>query len=197
MTHLVSDKTINLIVTHLFENVNLDWLAREFSEAIPNVAIPNVGRTGDFCRDLGNALFEMNAEAVRQRRGGLIPDRYAFAIERASDFEVYNAITELKYQCCEGTVPSTKLFRLLTTMKAAVADALVKGQSEREKELVDELENSLYARCEACCRGRKHGDAHCGAPTARRLLAERGRIVYDANRDTGGNGEGRGSEGAA
>ena len=46
-----------------------------------------------------------------------------------------------------------------------------------ESELLDELENSLYARCEACCKGLQHDGEHCGAPTARRLLACAGKIA--------------------
>lgn len=49
------------------------------------------------------------------------------------------------------------------------------GVPERD-ELLDELRNSLEARCEKCCRGLEHGDEHCGAPTARRLLRAAGRI---------------------
>jgi hypothetical protein len=44
-----------------------------------------------------------------------------------------------------------------------------------ESELLDELRNSLEARCESCCRGIEHDDEHCGAPTARRLLVAAGR----------------------
>ena len=49
----------------------------------------------------------------------------------------------------------------------------VATEPERD-ELLDELRNSLEARCEACCRGVEHDDQHCGAPTARRLLARAG-----------------------
>jgi len=49
-------------------------------------------------------------------------------------------------------------------------------EPERD-ELPDELRNSLEARCEACCRGVEHDDQHCGAPTARRLLARRGKTI--------------------
>ena len=45
-----------------------------------------------------------------------------------------------------------------------------------QRELLDELQNSLEARCENCCRGWKHDDRHCGAPVARRLLVAAGRI---------------------
>lgn len=49
------------------------------------------------------------------------------------------------------------------------------GIPERD-ELLDELKNSLEARCQACCKGIEHDEEHCGAPTARRLLAAAGRI---------------------
>lgn len=49
------------------------------------------------------------------------------------------------------------------------------GIPERD-ELLDELRNSLEARCESCCRGVEHDDKRCGAPTARRLLVAAGRI---------------------
>jgi len=51
-------------------------------------------------------------------------------------------------------------------------------------ELLGELQNSLEARCEACCRGRKHDDERCGAPTARRLLRQAGRL-HDDTHDAG------------
>ena len=47
-------------------------------------------------------------------------------------------------------------------------------------ELLDELRNSLEARCESCCRGMEHDDEHCGAPTARRLLLAAGRTIKGA-----------------
>ena len=58
----------------------------------------------------------------------------------------------------------------------AVADRIVEHIPDREREMVDELENSLYARCESCCKGLEHDEAHCGAPVARLLLVAIGRI---------------------
>ena len=54
---------------------------------------------------------------------------------------------------------------------------IVEQIPDREREMVDELENSLYARCESCCKGLLHDEAHCGAPTTRRLLVASGRIA--------------------
>jgi len=58
----------------------------------------------------------------------------------------------------------------------AVADRIVEHIPDREREMADELENSLFARCESCCKGLEHDEAHCGAPNARRLLVAIGRI---------------------
>ena len=60
--------------------------------------------------------------------------------------------------------------------QAAVADAVIEGIPDRERQLAAELENSLYARCESCCKGLEHDDGHCGAPTARRRLIGLGKI---------------------
>jgi len=49
-----------------------------------------------------------------------------------------------------------------------------------ESELLDELRNSLLARCESCCKGLEHDDEHCGAPTARRLLSRASRSIKGA-----------------
>jgi hypothetical protein len=53
------------------------------------------------------------------------------------------------------------------------------GIPERD-ELLDELRNSLEARCESCCRQIEHDDEHCGAPTAMRLLLAAGRTIKGA-----------------
>ena len=56
------------------------------------------------------------------------------------------------------------------------ADHAVPSKEKLFREMAAELENSLYARCESCCKGIAHDDVRCGAPTARRLLARIGRV---------------------
>jgi hypothetical protein len=82
------------------------------------------------------------------------------------------------YQCAEGDVPSTKLYRALVDLRLAVSDEIIEAR-ENALEIEAELENSLYARCQSCCKGIPHSEARCGAPTARRLLVGLGR-VYEA-----------------
>jgi hypothetical protein len=171
--YLVDDRTINTIVSHVHLSRDPDWLKREFSEAI-------AGSTGDFCVDLGAAFFALNICAVEARYGaGQAKEfrelNYRFKLVPASPRQVYDSIKELQYQCCEGEVPATALFKLLVELRASLADSIIESQ-ERALETEAELENSLYARCQSCCKGLAHDYKHCGAPVARRLLVGVGRI---------------------
>lgn len=103
---------------------------------------------------------------------------YHFTLKPASARQVYEAIKELQYQCSEGNVPETALFKALVSLRLAVAEEIIESGS-RLLEMEAELENSLYARCQACCKGLKHSYTQCGAPTARKLLVGLGR-VYEA-----------------
>jgi hypothetical protein len=172
-SYMVADETINVIVSHLHQNHELAWLRQEFSE---NIA----GSTGDFCVDLGAALFALNIVAVEARYGVGEAAKfraldYHFTLTPASPRQVYESIKELQYQACEGDVPSTGLFKALVEFRAAVADSIIES-NERQLDLEAELEASLYARCQSCCKGLPHTYQACGAPQARRLLAGVGRI---------------------
>lgn len=187
--YIVQDKTINQIVTHVHLSRDLEWLKQEFAEAI--------GPCENFGPDLGRALFLMNIDAITARYGkGQAKEfrtlDYKFRLESASELRVYHAIAELVYQCSEGAVPESKLYKLLVELKAAVADSIIdrwepsrgwSGTTGPGHEgdafvaaLLDELENSLEARCERCCKGLEHSEASCGAPAARRLLVGAGRV---------------------
>jgi hypothetical protein len=67
--------------------------------------------------------------------------------------------------------------QVIEEAEALLPSAHKSGVAERD-ELLDELLNSLEARCESCCRGIEHDDERCGAPTARRLLLAAGRIKH-------------------
>jgi len=167
---VVEDRTINRIVSHLCFNRDLEWLRSEFCEAARAASD----------EEIGAALFKLNCDAVEARYGvgeaaKFRPLDYQFQLESASARQVYDEIATLQYQCSEGDVPETALFKLLVQLRAAVADDVI-GQTAQQGEMEAELENSLYARCEACCKGIKHDDRHCGAPVARRLLVGVGRI---------------------
>jgi hypothetical protein len=118
--YIVGDQTINRIVSHLKLNRDLEWLRTEFCEA--------ARATSD--AEIGAALFKMNCEAVESRYGvgeaAKFRDLdYQFRREPASAREVYDEIKTLDYQCSEGDVPETALFKLLIQLKASVADAII------------------------------------------------------------------------
>jgi hypothetical protein len=118
--YIVGDQTINRIVTHLRLNRDLEWLRTEFCEAC--------AATSD--AEIGAALFMLNCQAVEARYGvgeaAKFRDLdYQFRMEPASARQVYDEIKTLDYQCSEGSVPETALFKLLVQLRAAVADDLI------------------------------------------------------------------------
>lgn len=121
--YLVDDRTINTIVSHLHLNRDLSWLRREFMDAVHPM-------TSDVDAELGNALFAMNVAAVEARYGeGQAKEfralDYRFTLEPASVRQVYQDIKCLQYQACEGAIPETLLFKLLVSLRAAVADEVI------------------------------------------------------------------------
>ena len=112
--YIVEDRTINVIVSHLHLNRDLDWLRREFCEC--------AHATKDIDAGIGNALFAMNVAAVEARYGEgearkFRPLDYSFRLEPATPLAVYHAIAELMYQSCEGSVPETPLYKRLIELK--------------------------------------------------------------------------------
>jgi hypothetical protein len=171
--YIVNYETINKIVSHLHLNRSLDWLRAEFCDVVKPA-------NADIDGAIGAALFKMNCEAVEARYGEGEAKKfrdlhYVFRLTPSSSRQTYAAIKELQYQCAEGKVPETPLYNALVAFRAAVADEIIE-QTEHQAEMESELENSLYARCAACCRGIPHDYNRCGAPVARRLLVAVGRI---------------------
>jgi hypothetical protein len=188
--YIVEDRTINQIITHLLHRRDCEWLRQQFADAIKPAASGGP--------ELGRALFKMNIAAVEVRYGKgeakkFRPLDYKFRPEAADELRAYHAIRELLYQCDEGDIAKDRLYGLLDDLKAVVADSIIERVTEPSRgwtgatgvghegdayvaALLDELDNSLQARCEACCKGREHDDEHCGAPTARRLLAGAGKV---------------------
>ena len=121
--YIVGDAVVNRIVSHLHLNVDLDWLRREFCECA-HVSTVKVDA------EIGQALFNMNVAAVEARYGvgratEFRPLNYKFRLEPASARQVYQDIKCLQYQCSEGDVPETALFKLLVQLRAAVADEVI------------------------------------------------------------------------
>jgi hypothetical protein len=134
-TFIVSDATINRIVTWLDHNQDLyrpEQLA--VAEALSiEPTHPN------FSLLLGRALFKMNVTAVVHRYGPDEPGRqrlldYEFNPELPGcDARVYRALCCLLYQCCEGDIPETKLFQALTALRLKIAHGIIAETAEYQR----------------------------------------------------------------
>jgi hypothetical protein len=97
------------------------------------------------CTLIGRRLFTLNVEAVMQR----YPDDNASEYAYTETFELltpnnpamhrgkaliagYKALGSLAYQCSEGDVPQTDLYRELRTAMGAIAEQIVTNLPEYE-----------------------------------------------------------------
>lgn len=113
--YIVENETINKIVTQLvMENEN-KFLKKYIKESINyNIDI------GSDIVDFRKALLKMNIAAVEQRykneeinKEGYLTDYY-FKPVICSKIEAVKAADCLHYQCSEGNIPATRLYKTLT-----------------------------------------------------------------------------------
>jgi hypothetical protein len=116
--YLVNDEVINRIVSYLHLNRDLAWLRAEFCDVVKPM-------TKDVDAEIGSALHAMNCAALAARYGDKEFPRYQFRSEPTTPREVYACTKNLQYQCCEPAIPETALFKLLVSLRAAVADEVI------------------------------------------------------------------------
>lgn len=128
---VVKDSTINRIVTYLGEHQHAD-LARIFESLGYSLA--------DRPAELALALFNMNCEAVDQRyadrpaRTEFHPGPYHYTVDFLyTDAGILKAAGCLRYQCSEGDVPETPLFKALDDFIGALAYHVVCGLPEYDQ----------------------------------------------------------------
>jgi hypothetical protein len=148
--YVVQDQCINKIVTWLV-GPRHDWELRIVQEALDQQ-----GKIGDtFEEQLGNAMFELNCNAVDQRYGDNQAKEfrtldYQFKREYAdSSYAVYDLLGEWRYQCAEGDVPeSSKLYQAIERVYDGLAHKFfrdLRGQKmdavgkEQLRELADRI----------------------------------------------------------
>jgi hypothetical protein len=110
---VVEDKTINRIVSFLANERDREWYQRQLALAI------NFGHTHpDFNQKLGEALLNLNLEAYRQRYTASEDDLplYKFKWELVSLPQALKSLRCLIYQCSEGNVPDTPLYKELDAL---------------------------------------------------------------------------------
>jgi hypothetical protein len=118
---IVNDQTINQVVTGIDLRHSHDYLRRKVRAMFPG---------SDWQRDFGNALFTMNCEAVNQRYGTGEAAQFreldhTFSYAPAPAVQVYKSACCLRYQCTEGDVPESALYKLLEEITRALAHEIV------------------------------------------------------------------------
>jgi len=158
--YVVQDTVINEIVTWL-ASPRHDWERRIVEEALDQQ-----GKIGaNFEEQLGNAMFELNCNAVDQRYGDnqakeFRPLDYTFKTEYSgSNYHVYDQIGCWIYQCSEGDVPeSSKLYQAIESIYNNMAHTFFRNLKDRKDEDL-EVRRELRQRIEALeallKRGRK------------------------------------------
>ena len=95
-------------------------------------------------RDLAGKLFMLNLDAVKQRYPEenklglpgplkLVPSDYDGRFTEGSPVTVYKSLQCLVYQCSEGNVPETRLYKFLEDLEHLLAYWIVNSLPEYEK----------------------------------------------------------------
>ena len=119
--YVVEDKTINKIVAFLAMNQDIKY-------ALRNEGIELNGQESQ--EKLGQELFEMNWEAVNQRYEEdpawcrLKDYKYSFELP-GSDIQSYKSLRCLIYQCSEGNIDETDLYKKMDRILNTLAHQIV------------------------------------------------------------------------
>ena len=84
---------------------------------------------------LGNDLFAMNAEAINHRyeaAGAFEEYEFSFQFRPTVHVRCYKALQCLIYQCSEGDVPDTELYKLMERVSSAMASRIIREHSAYE-----------------------------------------------------------------
>jgi hypothetical protein len=110
--YMVADQTINRVVTWLASDVDINWwLQGKVEEALQIDT-----KTLEWRLKIGNAVFQLNIDAVNARYGQgeaahFRPLDYQYRIVIAPKLQVYKSLRCWLYQCCEGDVFKRPLYQ--------------------------------------------------------------------------------------
>lgn len=125
--YIVDDETINRIVSFLATD-------RDAKYQIDRLAIDLSTQKAQSI--FGRKLFRMNCAAVQHRYHQDKPDRdnYWFQYELCPNrMQVYKSIQCFLYQCSEGNVPDSELFKKMEDIKAWLAENIISALPEYDK----------------------------------------------------------------
>lgn len=118
---LVSEKIISVIVTTLSEFLNDNHFLQEKANVL------GIDVISPFWQEkLADSLFELNCEALHQRYNDDEFPLFQFQqLKAPSVIQVYKSLQCFLYQCSEGTVPETKLFKFMEEFSHQLAYQIV------------------------------------------------------------------------
>lgn len=145
--YMVEDKCINSIVTYLF-NPRHEWEKTRVLEALTLT-------TPDHQKELGNAMFQMNARGVNARYGENQAQEFRdldyewSPVYTDSGYAVYDKLGEFLYQCSEGDIPEIDpLYRALHCVYDNMAHTFFRDLRERKDEREQDERRELRKRIE-------------------------------------------------
>lgn len=118
--YIVEDKTINKIITFL----DGDQEMRSYLHHELNLDLD----TKDKAFEFGKKLLALNIQAVNERYNeskSVIPNGYQFNYEITDRIGAYKSLRCLIYQCSEGDVPKTALYKTLKEISDYMANSIV------------------------------------------------------------------------
>jgi hypothetical protein len=119
-SYIVSDRTINSIVTYIEKEKANEG---EVSRLLMKYGYNHLTKDG-----LANKLLEMNYNGTNQRYNEHkeVP-KIEFNYENVNDFQVLKNMHCLRFQASEGNVPDTKMFRFLDELTDIVSRDIVEN----------------------------------------------------------------------
>lgn len=129
---IVENRTINKVVTRLQRDLNDGY--GYYREQFKVLGFDHDSR--EFCEKLGQALFDLNVQAVNQRYGegsadGFRPLYYTFKGEYSHTLvSVFKSLRCWIYQCSEGNTPEQPLFKLMKEYSNALAENIISRLEE-------------------------------------------------------------------
>lgn len=126
---LVSERTISVIVMTLSEFLTDNHFLLEKASVLDvDIISPS------WKEKLGNSLFELNCEALHQRYNDEEFPLFQFQHRHApSLIQAYKSLQCFLYQCSEGNVPETKLFKFMEEFLHILANRIIINSSTYEE----------------------------------------------------------------
>lgn len=134
--YIVDDETINKVVSYFYAKANgadssIRWEATKLFKMGYDLT------SGPSCPELAHKMFDMNVAAVKARYGEaegegfpLPPFEYLFTL--ATQIEVIKAIKAWKYQCTEGQVPDSALYKAMVEVHSLLCIDFAEQTQEYE-----------------------------------------------------------------